>query len=344
MFRSRKHGHRWRSTAAAAVATLACLLASAGNVWAISAPIQVSGTSGEGVFIRPEPNTSQPALGWMPEGASPEYNCFTHGEMIGTVSVWFNVTYNGVTGYYASFYDNSSYKNDAELTAKYGVPACGSAPPVPPTESPPETPPTEAPGAHVPVSESPSNQAPLGVSFNRTAAVAWATKNAKDKPPYESSCTWFVSKALWAGGLPQTAAWTSAGGHGHPWSHRPGSVDAWAVPNFVQYILSTYPHSTFTEISLTGNKVPAAEPGDVIAYDWEGKSTINNFTNLKHLALVVSISPGQYPDVAEWSIYNGTQPTPYVSRGWTWSEKTHKWLQKEYPGMKAFLLHIDTSQ
>lgn len=74
----------------------------------------------------------------MPEGASPEYGCFAHGEMVGTVSVWFYVAYNSVTGYYPSFYDNSSYKNDAELTAKYGVPACGAAP-VTPSTAPPST-------------------------------------------------------------------------------------------------------------------------------------------------------------------------------------------------------------
>ena len=56
MFCSRKHGHRWRLTVAAAVATLACLLASAGSALAISAPIQISGTDGEGVLIQSEPN------------------------------------------------------------------------------------------------------------------------------------------------------------------------------------------------------------------------------------------------------------------------------------------------
>jgi hypothetical protein len=95
---------------------------------AISAPIQISGTDGEGVLIQSEPNGASTRLGWMGEGASPEYICFTHGEMVGTVSVWFYVTHEGITGYYPSFYDNSSYKNDAELTQKYGVPLCGSAP------------------------------------------------------------------------------------------------------------------------------------------------------------------------------------------------------------------------
>jgi hypothetical protein len=67
----------------------------------------------------------------MPEGASPDYHCFAWGQNINGVPIWFNVTYGGATGYYASYYDDSSYHSNEELTAKYGVPLCGSAPPAP---------------------------------------------------------------------------------------------------------------------------------------------------------------------------------------------------------------------
>src|ERR1700680_4708490 len=110
------------------IGLVASMLVTAGAE-AMSAPIHVSGTGGEGVFIRPEPNTSHPARGWMPERASPDYNCFTYGQVVGGVPIWFSVNYNGVTGYYASYFDDSSYHSDAELTVKYGVPKCGSAPP-----------------------------------------------------------------------------------------------------------------------------------------------------------------------------------------------------------------------
>ena len=106
------------------------------SAFAISAPIQIAGTDNEGVLIHSEANEPSIHLGWMPEGASPEYNCFTHGEMVGTVSVWFSVTYSGITGFYPSFYDNSSYASDAELTEKYGIKACG---PMPSSSSSPST-------------------------------------------------------------------------------------------------------------------------------------------------------------------------------------------------------------
>jgi uncharacterized protein YraI len=126
----------------AVVASAALSLLGASGALAISAPIHIANTGGEGVFIRPEPNTSQPAIGWIPEGASPDYNCFAWGQNVNGVPIWFNVNYNGKTGYYASYYDDSSYHSNEELTAKYGVPLCGSAPP-----STPSAPPTSSPGA-----------------------------------------------------------------------------------------------------------------------------------------------------------------------------------------------------
>jgi hypothetical protein len=123
-------------------AALLCLMVSLvapSTANAVSAPIHIANTGGEGVFIRPDPNTSGPAIGWMPEGASPDYHCFVWGQNINGVPIWFNVTYNGVTGYYASFYDDSSYHSNEELTAKYGVPLCGAAPPAP------QTPPSAVP-------------------------------------------------------------------------------------------------------------------------------------------------------------------------------------------------------
>ena len=143
----------------------AWLLGSAASALAISAPIHISGTDGEGVFIRPDPNTSRPALGWMPEGASPDYNCFVWGQNVGGVPIWFNVNYGGVTGFYASYYDDSSYHSNEELTAKYGVPLCGSAAP-PPVAAPPSPSPVSPgpPGASPPAGS--VSPAPVAVYFN----------------------------------------------------------------------------------------------------------------------------------------------------------------------------------
>ena len=130
------------------------LLVTAGGATAIFAPIHIANTDGEGVFIRPDPNTSRPAVGWMPEGASPDYHCFAWGQNINGVPIWFNVTYNGKTGYYASYYDDSSYHSNEELTAKYGVPLCGSTPPPSPSPSPAPAP-SPPSGSGTPSQETP---------------------------------------------------------------------------------------------------------------------------------------------------------------------------------------------
>jgi hypothetical protein len=186
------------------------------------------------------------------------------------------------------------------------------------------------------------------LAYNRSAAVAWALANANDPQAYPAECTWFVSNALWQGGFSRTAAWTSSGSHGiRPVSYRPGTVDAWAVPNFKDYFLSHY-SATWTSLGdMSVNPVPAAEPGDIIVYSWDRGKT------LEHMAFVVGIAPGQYPEVAEWgtpdwtpwnyAYYEAHHPREgYQKRGWTWSQKAHKYLQVEYKGSaRAYLLHIN---
>lgn len=112
---------------------------------AMQANIRIKGTAPE-MFanIRPVPNTTQNPIGRIPEGASPEYNCFTYGQVINGVPVWFSVNYGGVTGFYASYYDDSSYRSEAELTGKYGIPKCGSIPPSAPAPGPTPAPPSPA--------------------------------------------------------------------------------------------------------------------------------------------------------------------------------------------------------
>jgi hypothetical protein len=190
------------------------------------------------------------------------------------------------------------------------------------------------------------------VHFNRPAAVAWAKAHAEDTPPADSACTWFVSQALWAGGLPDSSAtpWNSFGFHNGRIRHYPGSLTAWSTPLFVSYILKTFPHSTYRELDLRAGhtNVPAAQPGDVILYDWNGKSSVKNWSNLDHAALVMwgARHNHQYPEVAEWGADDFLAwgvAVNYESRGWTWSKVSEKWLQEKKPNTQAFLLHIDPS-
>jgi hypothetical protein len=77
------------------------------------------------VNIRPGPSTGSGApLATMPTSTSPTYHCWTQGQTVNGVDVWWNVTWGTVTGYYSGAYDNSKYASDSDITGKYGVPPC----------------------------------------------------------------------------------------------------------------------------------------------------------------------------------------------------------------------------
>lgn len=173
--------------------------------------------------------------------------------------------------------------------------------------------------------------------YNRTQAVKWALESAPHDPsrsyPWVPACTWFVSNALWQGGFPQDATWTSAGSHNRVRQVQ-GSVTAWSVPDFYSYV-TDQGRFNVTTVELTpgrfrSNAMPEAEAGDLIVYDWEGDG------NWDHFSLVTSIAPGQYPEVSEWGVNND-----YVKRGWTHSINEDGWLQETNPNMTAELIHIN---
>ena len=176
--------------------------------------------------------------------------------------------------------------------------------------------------------------------YDRSSAAAWALAHAAGPQDFPAACTWFVSQALWAGGLPRSDAWTDDGSHG-TFLKRPGTVSATAVEPLLSYLQATYPFSQFIYLDPGANSVPEAAPGDVLAYDWEGDGLWD------HLALVTGIKSGQYPIVSEWGtsgaveFVNPSAAGDYVARGWTYSENSGGWLQEFHPNMVVALLHID---
>lgn len=192
-----------------------------------------------------------------------------------------------------------------------------------------------------------SPPAPILVNqfYNRSAAVSWALANAQNVQRWGAQCTWFVSNALWAGGFPQDSQWTSSGSHSI--EHYPGTVTAWGVPNLIQYLMDHYSVTWYSLGNMSQNAVPQAQPGDIIVYSWDGGKSYD------HMAFVVDIAAGQYPEVAEWgqdenfTILNtilGNWRSPYVKRGWTYSALYNVWLQNDPKvggDVRAFLLHIN---
>lgn len=277
------------------------------------------------VNLRTGPGTGYDIVDVVPSGSSPSYLCWERGEVVDGVDVWMRVDYNGTVGSISSALDDSSYYTDEDITPKYGIPACSDY---------------DSANSGSIDSGSGSGLVTDGSydSFDREAAASWAYDSATDQQPFGAACTWFVSNALWAGGLPQTPTWTAEGDHG-TLQPRPGTASATAVGPFLDNFVATYPFSTLTDLDFTANTVPDAEVGDVIAYDWEGDGSYD------HLSLITSIQDDDYPNVSEW----GTQVNwwevtiGYQDRGWTWSANSDTWLQNSYPDVRAQLLHIDTT-
>jgi hypothetical protein len=186
------------------------------------------------------------------------------------------------------------------------------------------------------------------VEFDRSAAQEWARKYAEALPPPDvDACTYFASKVLEAGGLPQDGTWNMRF-HNFKMNGQPryGTGTAWVGPELALY-LNRLPYVDVIPLghmNASNNNIPKAKPGDIIAYVWNGDGLptgIESLGNVEHLSVVTGSSQDnpQYPEVAEWGRDNRT---PYVSRGWTYSMKTPGWLQDEKGqyNMFAYLIHV----
>lgn len=217
------------------------------------------------------------------------------------------------------------------------APAATPPPVAPPTATQPPATPTQPTVPTVPNPE-----------YNRLAAVNWALAHAQDPQTNGEECAKFVSEALWAGELPQTLQWNNQGWYRSGLTWFDGTVTANAAQPLLTYLEQNYSTEwvPLGKMSAGNNNVPEAEIGDIIAYSWNGDGTID------HLAFIVGFAEGnpEYPLVAEWGQFANYGPgdilnnptSPYVERGWTWSEINHMYLQQEpgNQGMTAYLLHF----
>jgi Putative amidase domain len=324
------------------VATFAAALGLALPVSALADPSYEVMNAPEGVFWRSEPNwaAAERVVGFgVYNGTVIEVHCYQSGTVVegSADTMWEQATDIGGRGY-GSGWVNEHFINDHQPINQPspGVPPCESTTPPPPVE-----PPTDG------VSSGPGGGSSTPNAFyNRSAAVQWALGHAKDPQARLTMCAWFVSHALWAGGFAkQPGVWTDQGKYGHTAS---GTANEWLAPNLMRYLRANFT-TTYTDITgaLKTNAVPGAEPGDLIFYDWEKHRN----EGVTHVALVVDIAAGAYPEVAEMGQFDFGAldaavnlihhvSSPYIKRGWTWSALHHKWLQKDSPSMKAYLLHI----
>ncbi|SRR5581483_1106219 len=161
-----------------------------------------------------------------------------------------------------------------------------------------------APGNLAPGEEECSDQNIANPEYYRTAAVNWALDHAEDTQTHDEECAYFVSQALWAGGLQQTDQWNGQGGyrtgnplHGNLPAYFSGTETANVAPDLIQYLRQNYSTDWkyLGSMNASNNNVPEAQPGDIIAYSWHGDGHID------HLAFIVGAAAddSEYPLVAE---------------------------------------------
>lgn len=288
-------------------------------------PIQIAETQGMGVNLRSMPSTNSQIIGKIPEGESPDYECFKFGQDVGGTDLWFRVNYEGQQGFYSAFYDSTPYEWRHYIWNHYGIGECDK-----PT-----------PGSRADESYA-RDRVPL--RYDGQAAANWALAHAQDDQPGVNlpACTIFASRALTAGGMYFDDRWNNLPQYTsvkRQLRQVEGTV-VWSSANDMYEWLQTREGVSIKRTNFTENAMPEARVGDIIAYWWDGVGD-KNPKPADHLAVVVNIAPGQYPEVAEW----GTNPnwqarSSYQKRGWTWSAKDGTWLQVHNQDIVAKLIHF----
>ncbi|WP_204015135.1 amidase domain-containing protein [Virgisporangium aurantiacum] len=175
--------------------------------------------------------------------------------------------------------------------------------------------------------------------YRRQDAVDWALAHVNDTERYKNSdCTWFVSQALWAGGLPKTGDWTDSSWDPLKLARKlnvPGPTKAAAQANFFRNTVSDEGFAIVTEIRWSDNTAGGAKLGDVIAYDWDkgpNNSQRGSDGLIDHLAIVTHFNQDGYPEVSQHTAAR-------TNRYWSWDPEGN-WIEFTHPTAKVYLIHI----
>lgn len=183
--------------------------------------------------------------------------------------------------------------------------------------------------------------------YRRNAAVKFAHSMALDKEPYlfDNNCTWFVSRALWAGDLPKSNSWT-------PWTLDPGLIasrkhllkgggpsKAAANADYLKnYLVRESKLGMIRELDFGNNNVKDAQLGDIIFYDWD-----NGADGRVDHAMIVTAFSSDSNSSYKYPLVSG-QSRGVLDQGWTWSGARSGWIAEKYKGPKdkarAYLVRI----
>lgn len=289
---------RWLTVSTAAILALVGVAAVAPTAVADEATATVFDTPEvQYVWMRSGPGTSYDTLDQLSAGTSVTLECYSYGSQVdapyGATNIWYKL----------KDYDNA-WVNDGYIYTGSDGPVTGACTDV------------AKPKASTPAQK-----------YNRAAAVQWAKDHVYDHERFGNGndCTWYVSQALWAGGLRKSSDWTSD--NAFP-SFKPPRA-ASGADYLKNHLVTDTGMATITELSWSDNTAGGAQLGDLIAYDWDdGANGV-----IDHQAIVTNFTAEGYPLVSQHS-------HPQASRYWSYSETGKDWVENAKRGARAYLIHI----
>jgi len=184
-----------------------------------------------------------------------------------------------------------------------------------------------------------SNPAPApSQKYNREAAAEYARNNfAGEYVAVINNCTVFVSAALQAGGFQTTKKWQPSSSK---WSDQgsrelflrnggSGPTKRWASADHLKnFLASENDYGTLTEVSLD-SKNPGVELGDIVLYDWAGKTP----GVIDHVAIVTGFQVDGTALVTQ-------KESSQLDRVWNWSASAQMPFAQSNPGTRVYVIHI----
>jgi len=111
------------------------------------------------------------------------------------------------------------------------------------------------------------------VGYIPQGAQEWARQNYNTfSKKYTSNCTWFVSNALWAGGLARTGNWTDSGANPANAANRTkpfGPTKAATTADYLKNELVGSGVGSLEQVDINTAVIPGAKVGDLVFYDWD---------------------------------------------------------------------------
>lgn len=266
-------------------------------------------TGGIGVYPRSGPSMGSQRVGAaLPEGSSVEVACELEGELVDNnttpaTKIWERLS--------DGTHIPNAYINSGADGWTPGVPRCDQSPDPQPKEN--------------------------ASAYNPVAAANWAKEHAYDTPRFSGNdCTWFVSQALWNGGMQKTDRWTDYSTDDEQTRNgpKPGPTRAARLADDLFHYLTSSGQVKLKQISWSDNTAAGAEVGDLIFYNLN----MHDPEDLDHVAIVTGINSDGYPVISQHTA--GAR-----DKYWSWSEAYNTWIEKayhheKYGPPKAYLIKI----